>query len=140
MGLQNGFDLVNRDLPSIIKGVERLRERCPTLRTLEALIAFAGSVVLVSFRMITVGTLHDALTDSSDADDKSHVCLVHNPFLLPQSAWYTKSLPTFADALALVRQQFWHVQTFQSSGLDEEVVKVPRGLFNTWSHLLCYAA
>jgi zinc transporter ZupT len=45
-----------------------------------------------------------------------------------------------ADALALVRQQFWHAQTFQSSGLGEEVVKVPGVLFNTWSYLLCHAA
>ncbi|MEL6402629.1 MAG: hypothetical protein AAFR26_26660 [Cyanobacteria bacterium J06626_4] len=62
------------------------------------------------------------------------------PFPFLKSAWYQKTLPTFADALALVRQQLWLRQTFQTSGSEEEVVKVPRALFDTWSTLLCYAA
>ncbi|MGD1929921.1 MAG: hypothetical protein ACFB12_13530 [Leptolyngbyaceae cyanobacterium] len=53
---------------------------------------------------------------------------------------YEKSLPTFADALALVRQQLWQLQTFQMSGPDIDMLRVPRALFNTWSDLLCYAA
>ena len=58
----------------------------------------------------------------------------------PKAAWYKKSLPTFADALALVRQQLWQLQTFQASAPDTDMVKVPRVLFNTWSDLLCHAA
>ena len=58
----------------------------------------------------------------------------------PNAAWYKKSLPTFADALALVRQQLWQLQTFQRLGPDTDMVKVPRVLFNTWSDLLCHAA
>lgn len=43
-----------------------------------------------------------------------------------QSAWYTKTLPTFSDALALVRQQRWLSRaTFQTSGLPPDIVKVP---------------
>ena len=61
-------------------------------------------------------------------------------FNLPKAAWYHKSQPTFADALALVRQRLWLVKTFQTSGASEDVLKVPRQLFNTWSDLLCYAA
>lgn len=61
-------------------------------------------------------------------------------FSMPQSAWYHKSVPTFVDALALVRQQLWQTQTFQTSASEVDIVKVPRSLFNTWSDLLCYAA
>jgi hypothetical protein len=64
----------------------------------------------------------------------------NHPFIMPQSAWYKKTLPTFADALALVRQQLWQLQTFQTSASNEEMVKVPRRLLTTWSDLLCYAA
>ena len=56
------------------------------------------------------------------------------------SIWYRKTLPTFANALALVRQQLWQMQTFQLSSANAETVKVPRALFKTWSGLLCYAA
>jgi hypothetical protein len=56
------------------------------------------------------------------------------------AAWYHKLNPTFVDALALVRQQLWQFQTFQTSDAPTDVVKVPKTLFNTWSHLLCYAA
>ena len=77
MCLEDGFNLFNRDLPSIIKGVERFSEGLSALRTFEALIAFAGSIVLVSFRVVTVGTLHDASPDLSNPDDESHLCLVH---------------------------------------------------------------
>ena len=70
----------------------------------------------------------------------AHQQQLHQPFGLPKAAWYQKTLPTFADALALVRQQLWHLRTFQSSRLDTEMVEVPRTLFNAWSDLLCYAA
>ena len=70
----------------------------------------------------------------------AHQPLLQHPFELPKAAWYQKTLPTFADALALVRQQLWQMQTFQMSSADVDTVKVPRALFNTWSDLLCYAA
>ena len=60
--------------------------------------------------------------------------------VLPQTAWYHKTLPTFSDALASVRQQLWQIQTFQTSTAEADLIKVPRSLFNTWSDLLCYAA
>ncbi|MEA5465731.1 IS701 family transposase [Leptothoe sp. PORK10 BA2] len=62
------------------------------------------------------------------------------PFTLPKTIWYHKTLPTFADALALVRQRLWQLKTFQMSMHEPEMVKVPVDLFNTWSDLLCYAA
>lgn len=70
----------------------------------------------------------------------AHQEQMQRPFVLPKAAWYHKPLPTFADALALVRQKLWQLQTFQMSSSVAETVKVPRDLFNTWSDLLCYAA
>ena len=70
----------------------------------------------------------------------AHHLQSQNEFSQPQSAWYNKSLPTFADALALVRQRLWQNQTFQTSTSKIDMVKVPRSLFNTWFDLLCYAA
>lgn len=59
---------------------------------------------------------------------------------LRQFAWYQKSLPTFIDALAWVRQQFWQVRLFQFSSSNTEVVKIPKALLDNLSNLLCYAA
>ncbi len=59
---------------------------------------------------------------------------------LPHSAWYRKELPTFIDALAWVRQRFWHARLLQLSSSDTNVVKIPKALLDSWSDLLCYAA
>jgi hypothetical protein len=57
-----------------------------------------------------------------------------------QTAWYTKSLPTFADALASVRQLLWfHPLTFRMSTSPLDIVKVPRPLFVRLVNSLCYA-
>lgn len=53
------------------------------------------------------------------------------PFTLLNTTWYTKTLPTFADALASVRQSLWQMKTFHMSMEEHEIVKVPRDLFNT---------
>jgi hypothetical protein len=63
-----------------------------------------------------------------------------HPFQLPHTAWYDKPLPTFSDALALVRQRLWHVRLFQLSTPQTDTVNIPRSLFDCWSHLLCLAA
>jgi DDE superfamily endonuclease len=57
-----------------------------------------------------------------------------------QSAWYQKSLPTFSDALASVRQRFWQVRLFHTSTQTTDIVKVPQALLDCWASLLCYAA
>lgn len=59
---------------------------------------------------------------------------------LPQSAWYNKSLPTFIDALAFVRQRLWQTRLFQSSSSTTDMVKIPKTLVDCWFNLLCYAA
>lgn len=61
-------------------------------------------------------------------------------FSLPQSAWYNKSLPTFVDALAFVRQHLWQARLFPFSRSTTDMVKIPKALFDCWFSLLCYAA
>jgi len=56
-----------------------------------------------------------------------------------QAAWYSKQLPTFSDALAVVRRQLWQSMTFHMSPSDTDVEKVPRMLLNRLTEALCYA-
>lgn len=61
-------------------------------------------------------------------------------FPMRQAAWYTKTVPTFADALALVRAHLWRHAHFSLSRKDYEVVQIPRPLFECLTDVLCYAA
>ena len=56
-----------------------------------------------------------------------------------QTRWYSKQLPTFSDALALVRQFLW-ASTFSMSHQSFEMIKVPRPLFEPLWDIAVYAA
>lgn len=56
-----------------------------------------------------------------------------------QPIWYSKPLPTFSDALALVRRFFW-ASTFSISPESAEMIKVPRPLFERLRDIAVYAA
>jgi hypothetical protein len=56
------------------------------------------------------------------------------------AAWYTKTTPTFSDALALVRHHLWSGTTFPTSLCNSDVEKVPRALLVHLADLFCYAA
>jgi len=56
------------------------------------------------------------------------------------AAWYRKKHPTFADAIALVRGCLWNNCHFSTSSPNQEVVKIPRALFERLTDTLCYAA
>lgn len=56
-----------------------------------------------------------------------------------QTIWYSKSLPTFSDALALVRRFLW-ASTFSVSPKSTEMIKVPRPLFERLRDIAIYAA
>jgi len=49
-------------------------------------------------------------------------------------------LPTFSDAIALVRSRLWAYWTFHLSLDDPDMVKVPRSLLERFTDLLAYAA
>lgn len=57
-----------------------------------------------------------------------------------QAAWYKKSLPTFADALACVRQRLWCNFTFQIARPTNDKAKVSTILLDRFTNALCYAA
>jgi hypothetical protein len=62
------------------------------------------------------------------------------PVVVRQSAWYAKALPTFSDALALVRFQLWFaLPTFQTSGVNPDLVKVSQPFLASLVETLCYA-
>lgn len=56
-----------------------------------------------------------------------------------QTIWYSKSFPTFSDALALVRRYCW-AGTFATSPDSAQMVKVPLALFERLRDLAVYAA
>jgi hypothetical protein len=57
-----------------------------------------------------------------------------------RAAWYTKSEATFADALALVRQELWSSVKFTNSGGKSGVLAIPRAVLHGLIDTLCYAA
>ncbi len=56
------------------------------------------------------------------------------------AAWYAKELPTFIDAIALVRRYCWVSCHFSMSGRNSDVLKVPRSLLERLTDAVCYAA
>ncbi|HYZ60828.1 MAG TPA: transposase [Acetobacteraceae bacterium] len=56
------------------------------------------------------------------------------------ASWYAKPLPTFSDALALVRRQLWANQDFRISATTAEVIQIPQTTFNALIGAACYAA
>lgn len=56
------------------------------------------------------------------------------------AAWYAKELPTFSDAIALVRRHLWSHSYFSISGQEPDLIKIPRSLLARFMDALCYAA
>lgn len=57
-----------------------------------------------------------------------------------KAAWYNKTTPTFADAIAIVRSCLWKHCHFSTSSNNTEVVKIPRSLLERLTDTICYAA
>jgi hypothetical protein len=55
-----------------------------------------------------------------------------------QDAWYCKPLPTFSNALALVRQEIWQHRYFQLSQKSYDVRKMQPEVFNYLSNVAFY--
>jgi hypothetical protein len=56
------------------------------------------------------------------------------------AAWYRKARPTFSDALAVIRRELWTSWHFSMSTCTEEMVKLPRSVFERLTNTVCYAA
>lgn len=70
----------------------------------------------------------------------AHDLSAQAPFPVQRAAWYAKTVPTFADAIALVRRHLWAHAGFCMSPADPDGPKVPRVLVDRLADLLCYAA
>ena len=60
--------------------------------------------------------------------------------LIRTATWYVKGQPTFSDALAVARSELWGACRFPMSAVSEEIVKIPRSLFERLTDAVCYAA
>jgi hypothetical protein len=70
----------------------------------------------------------------------AHALSAHQEVPPRQAAWYAKPMPTFADALALVRSHLWRHTHFSLSQKDYDLIHIPRPLFECLTDTLCYAA
>jgi DDE superfamily endonuclease len=86
-------------------------------RTTPCLLALFSLVTLLADRLVRRGTLP-----------------------LVQDAWYRKPRPTFADALAAVRQYYWSQAGFRASRRKDQMGKLPSALRECLIYALCRAA
>ncbi len=76
----------------------------------------------------------------------SLVTLLAHPHMMASAppvraaAWYDKQVPTFVDALALVRRQLWATVTIPVSPADTDMAQIPRSLIDHLYQTLAYAA
>lgn len=57
-----------------------------------------------------------------------------------QAVWYHKQVATFSDAIGCVRQQIWEWQSFQTSGAEVELIKIPRPYLECLTDTLCFVS
>src|SRR5215212_5643096 len=70
----------------------------------------------------------------------AHASLHGRPLPVRQAAWYAKTDPTFSDTLAFVRQQLWPTTVFSTSPSSDDVIEIPRALFDRLTDTLAFAA
>ncbi len=70
----------------------------------------------------------------------AHQLVDGQSFPVRQAAWYAKTVPTFSDALAFVRQHLWPSTDFCMSSSEHDVVKIPRALFDRLVNTLAFTA
>ncbi len=61
-------------------------------------------------------------------------------FPVRQAAWCSKTLPTFSDTLADLRQHLWPSTFFSVSSSEGDTVQIPRALFDRLVDTLAFAA
>ena len=71
----------------------------------------------------------------------AHILHVDGTVPTRPAAWYVKSLPTFSDTIALVRQHLWAAsETSCVSPTEPDILKISRPMFDRIIDSLCYAA
>jgi len=69
----------------------------------------------------------------------AHQSTINQTLPIRQAAWYAKSLPTFSDALAVVRQRLWRTPDSHTSLPEGDMVKIPLPLLKRLTEAVCYA-
>jgi hypothetical protein len=70
----------------------------------------------------------------------AHLLIEQGVSSVRRTAWYDKSLPTFSDAMALVRRHVWDHIHFSTSQEEADMIKIPRSLFERFLDAMSYAA
>jgi len=76
----------------------------------------------------------------------SMICLIfaeqarRHPIRLRSTTWYSKTEPTFSDAIATVRRLFWSETIFEESSYNDGFEKIPRDLRDLLLNYLSQAA
>ncbi len=71
----------------------------------------------------------------------AHVLQQDHSIPTRSAAWYAKNLPTFSDAIALVRRCLWSCSIDSGmSPAQSDILKLPRPMFDRLMDSLCYAA
>ncbi len=86
------------------------------LRTTPALLGLFSLVTLLAHRSVKRGKLP-----------------------VRQAAWYVKRLPTFSDALGVVRQHLWQRVSFHRSHRTTNIQKHKSSILERYTDALCYA-
>jgi hypothetical protein len=68
----------------------------------------------------------------------AHHSMRRAKFPVRQAAWYTKSVPTFSDALALVRQTLWQHMLFSTCKHTRDVQKIAERQIKRLTSALSY--
>lgn len=64
----------------------------------------------------------------------------HGKLKKREAVWYHKEVVTFSDAIGCVRQQIWEWQSFQTSGAEVEMIKIPRAYLECLTDTLCFVS
>ena len=71
----------------------------------------------------------------------AHGLQKQRPMIQRRAAWYDKPLPTFVDAIALVRRHLWlESEGFSTSATDPDIQELPVALYHRLVDSLAYAA
>ncbi len=70
----------------------------------------------------------------------AHQVLQEQPLPVRSAAWYTKSIATFSDTLALVRQELWPAHISWISPAKVDTITIPRVLFDRLTDTLAFAS
>jgi hypothetical protein len=70
----------------------------------------------------------------------AHLLIEKGATCVRSTTWYSKTRPTFSNAIAWVRRQLWDHIHFSTSRQETDMIKIPRALLERFTEALCYAA